>query len=137
METLRDAIRDSCNDTLMQVAERMGAAELAKTLEEFNMGVKTGIDLPGESSGITHEVENMGAVELATSSFGQTFTCTMIQESTAICALVNGGYYYKPHVVSKILDENGAVVKNIEPVLEKQVVSQEISDIVKEYMSSL
>lgn len=137
METLRDAIRDSCNDTLMQVAERMGAAELAKTLEEFNMGVKTGIDLPGESSGITHEVENMGAVELATSSFGQTFTCTMIQESTAICALVNGGYYYKPHVVSKILDENGAVVKNIEPVLEKQVVSQEISDIVKEYMSSV
>ena len=63
----------------------------------------------------------------------------MIQESTAICALVEaqGGYYYKPHVVSKILDENGAVVKNIEPVLEKQVVSQEISDIVKEYMSSV
>ena len=137
VETLRDAIKHSCNDTLMQVAERMGAEDLAKTLEEFNFGFKTGIDLPGESSGITHEVENMGAVELATSSFGQTFTCTMIQEISAISALVNGGYYYKPHVVSKILDENGAVVQNIEPVMEKQVVSEEISAIMREYMSSV
>lgn len=137
METLRDAIKHSCNDTLMQIAERMGAEELAKTLEEFNFGFKTGIDLPGESSGITHEVENMGSVELATSSFGQTFTCTMIQEISAISALVNGGYYYKPHVVSKILDENGAVVQNIEPVMEKQVVSEEVSAIMREYMSAV
>ena len=79
----------------------------------------------------------MGSVELATSSFGQTFTCTMIQEISAISALVNGGYYYKPHVVSKILDENGAVVQNIEPVMEKQVVSEEVSAIMREYMSAV
>ena len=75
--------------------------------------MKTGIDLPGESDGVMFTAETMGPVDLAVCSFGQGLECTMIQETAAICAAINGGYYYKPHVVKEITDESGSVIQRI------------------------
>lgn len=135
-ETLSDAIKNSCNDALMQISDKMGAGELIKYEKIFNFGSKTGIDLPGESSGILHTEESMNATEQATASFGQGFTCTMVQEISAISAVVNGGYYYQPHVVQKIMNQDNAVVKDVESTLLKQVISQETSDMVRSYMQA-
>src|SRR5699024_4370527 len=103
-----------CNDAMMQIAEKMGAEDFAKYQREFGFGSKTGIDLPGEASAsnVLHD-ENMADVDLATSSFGQSFQCTMIQLGSAFCSVINGGYYYQPHVVKQILDSDGNVEKNI------------------------
>ena len=73
------------------------------------------MDLPNESSGTVYSENNMHEVELATSSFGQSLTCTMVQELAAFSAVINGGYYYKPHVVGQITNSDGGVVKNVEP----------------------
>ena len=136
-ETLADSLRDSCNDVMMQLADAMGAEEFMKYQDVFNFGSLTGIDLPGEARGILHIGSDMNVTELATASFGQGYTCTMIQEVAALCSVINGGYYYQPHVVSKILDEDGNVVKNIEPVMMKQTVSSEVSALVREYMGTV
>lgn len=135
-ETLMDVIADSCNDGMMQMAEVMGAEEFIKYQKLNNFGYKTGIDLSGEASGILYSVDSMGSVELATSSFGQGFTCTMIQEAAAMAATINGGYYYKPHLVSKIVDDNGTTVQNIDPVLLKQTISSEVSAMIRSYMQA-
>lgn len=135
-ETLMDIIADSCNDGMMQMAEAMGSEEFIKYQKLNNFGYKTGIDLSGEASGILYSVDSMGNVELATSSFGQGFTCTMIQEAAAMAATINGGYYYKPHLISKIVDDNGTTVQNINPVLLKQTVSSEVSAKIRSYMQA-
>lgn len=139
MQNLSDLIRNSCNDGLMQIAEKMGAETFLKYQSIFNFGSITGIDLPGEAAGLIHSSTQMldGSTELATASFGQGFTCTMIQEVAAICSAINGGYYYKPRVVNKILDENGNIVEEIEPVLLKQTISSEVSALVREHMGSV
>lgn len=136
VETLSDVIADSCNDGMMQMAEAMGAESFIKYQKLNNFGMKTGIDLSGEASGILYSLDSMGDVELATSSFGQGFTCTMIQEAASMAATINGGYYYKPHLVSRILDGNGSTVQNIEPVLLKQTVSSEVSAMIRSYMKA-
>lgn len=136
-ETLADSLKYSCNDVMMQLADQMGAEEFMKYQDIFNFGNLTGIDLPGEAKGILHSGSDMNATELATASFGQGYTCTMIQEVAALCSVINGGYYYQPHVVSKILDEDGNVVKNMEPVMMKQTVSSDISAKVREYMGTV
>lgn len=135
-ETLSDVIADSCNDGMMQLAETMGAEEFVKYQKLNNFGSKTGIDLSGEASGILYSVNNLGSVELATSSFGQGFTCTMIQEAAAMAATINGGYYYKPHLVSKVVNSSGTTVQNMEPVLLKQTVSSEVSSMIRSYMKA-
>lgn len=135
-ETLSDVIADSCNDGMMQMAEVMGAESFIKYQKLNNFGSQTGIDLSGEASGILYSLDNLDSVELATSSFGQGFTCTMIQEAAAMAATINGGYYYKPHLVSKIVDGNGTTVQNIEPVLLKQTVSSDVSAMIRSYMKA-
>ncbi len=139
LETLANTIENSCNDALMQIAEAMGAESFLKYQKVFGFGSTTGIDLPGESSGLIHSTSSMAdsSTELATSSFGQGFTCTMIQELAAICSAINGGYYYKPHVVNKILDENGNVVEEMKPVLLKQTISSDVSALIREYMGTV
>ncbi len=139
VQTLADLIENSCNDGLMQIAETMGAESLLKYQNTFGFGSITGIDLPGEAAGLIHSSSSMsdGSTELATTSFGQGFTCTMIQEMAAICSAINGGYYYKPHVVNKILDEHGSVVEEVEPVLLKQTISSDVSALVREYMAAV
>ena len=138
-ETLADLLKYSCNDGLMQIASEMGPEEFLNYQKIFNFGSTTGIDLPGESAGLIHSENQLSSrsTELACASFGQGYTCTMIQEIAAICSVINGGYYYQPHVVSKILDENGNVVKNMEPVVLKQTVSSDVSALIRSYMGTV
>lgn len=133
-ENLTQVIANSCNDAMMQIGAKMGIEEFTKSQALFNFGTRTGIDLPNEGTGIVHQKDNMTEVDLAVSSFGQGFTCTMIQEINALCSVINGGYYYQPHVVSQILDSDGGVIKNIAPTLEKQTVSSSISADIRSYM---
>lgn len=134
-ETLGEAIANSCNDAMMQIGAKMGATQFIKTQSLFNFGTRTGIDLPNEGAGIIHTKDTMGSTELACSAFGQGFTCTMIQEINAMCSVINGGYYYQPHLVTKILDSNGSTVKTITPTLLKQTISSRISEDVRSYMA--
>ena len=135
--TVDEAVKYSCNDALMQIGALIGEKNFLKYDNIFNFGMKTGIDLPGESSGLLFDADTMGPVELATSSFGQGFTVTMIQEAAAISAAINGGYYYKPHVVKQITDENGAVVQTINPVLERRTNTEAVSEKVRETMGTV
>ena len=138
-ETLSDLIKHSCNDGLMQIGALLGSEEFLKYQKIFNFGATTGIDLPGEATGILHTEENLssGSTELASASFGQGYTCTMIQEIAAICSVINGGYYYQPHVVSKILNEDGDVIKDVQPVVTKQTVSSDVSALIRQYMGTV
>ena len=120
-------LQQSCNPAMMQVAERIGKKTFYEYFGEFGYMNKTGIDLPGEASGINHQYNQFNAVELATSSFGQTFKTTPIQQLTAICTVANGGYVVQPHVVSALLDSDGNVVQSFEDnTVKRQIVSSEV-----------
>ena len=133
-ESLGDVLKNSCNDALMQIGFAMTIPNFIKYQSLFNFGKTTGIDLPNESAGSVYTRETMNEVELSTCTFGQGLTCTMVQEITAFSAVVNGGYYYQPHVVDKILNENGKVIKNSSSLLLKQTVSSDVSDTLREYL---
>ncbi len=135
-QTLAEVIANSCNDAMMQVAEKIGAEQFIKAQSQFNFGTRTGIDLPNEGTGIIHSTDTMGATELACSAFGQGFTCTMIQEINAMCSVINGGYYYQPYLVSKIKDSDGNIVKTVTPTLLKQTISANISSDMRSYMKA-
>lgn len=126
----------SCNDVLMEVAKRMGRDLFAKYQTVFCFGQKTNIDLPGEAvtAGLVYSAENLNEVELATSSFGQSLNCSMIQMACAYASIINGGNYYEPHMVKQILDSNGKVVKNISPVLVKKTISESTSELMRSYL---
>ncbi len=125
------ALTNSCNDVMMQIAAKEGKDTLLRYQNLFNFGSKTGIDLPGENAGILFDSDTMGPVELATSSFGQGYTCTMIQQAAAFASIINGGYYYKPHVVKAVTDSDGNIIENIDSVVERKTVSAEISEYIK------
>ena len=135
-QDLTHVIANSCNDGMMAIAAAMGADEFIKAQSLFNFGSRTGIDLPNEGYGIIHTSETMGTTELACSAFGQGITCTMIQEINAMCSVINGGYYYQPHLVKEIQDGSGSTVKNIVPVLLKQTISSDISADIRSYMAA-
>lgn len=128
--TVTEGIERSCNVCMMYVAQAMGVKDFTKFQHVFNMGLKTNIDLAGEArtASLVYSADNMRAAELATCSFGQGYNCTMIQMIAAFSSLINGGYYYEPHMVKKIVNSSGATVENIEPRLLKQTISQETSD---------
>jgi stage V sporulation protein D (sporulation-specific penicillin-binding protein) len=134
LETVAEAIKNSCNDALMQIGAKMGVSRFVSYQSLFNFGKRTGIDLPNEATGAVYTQDSMNEVELATCVFGQGFTCTMIQEIAAFCSVVNGGYYYQPHVVGKILDEDGKLIKSMDSLLLKQTISSDVSDLVKGYL---
>lgn len=133
--TIGESIERSCNVALVRMAQVIGKDVLLEYMENFNFGLRTNIDLAGEArtASLVFNDNTMGPTELATSSFGQGFNVTMIQMITGFCALINGGYYYEPHMVSKITASDGSVVENIEPRLLKQVISAETSAKVREY----
>lgn len=135
-ETLMDIIANSCNDGMMQIGAIMGKEQFIKTQSQFNFGTRTGVDLPNEGAGIIHTLDSMGVTELACSTFGQGFTCTMIQEINAICSVINGGYYYQPHLVTRVMDSSGGVVKSVTPTLLKQTISSNISAASRTYMEA-
>ena len=138
-ETMQDAVAYSCNVALMDMALAIGADNFCRYQHIFGFGEYTGIDLPGEAytAGLLYSAENMADVDLATNSFGQNFNVTMTQMLSAFCSLINGGYYYEPHVVKQIQDENGNVIETKDPVLLRKTVSAETSDMVKQYMKAV
>ena len=136
LETIEAALMDSCNDALMQMSYKIGAENFLDYQAVFGFGQKTGIDLPGEANtaSLMYTLDNIKPVDLATNSFGQNYNCTMIQMVSAFSSLKNGGNYYKPHVVTKITDDSGNTVENIEPTLLKKTVSQNTSDTLRNYL---
>ena len=128
-------IEVSCNVCMMYVAQATGVQNFTRFQKIFGFGLKTNIDLAGEArtQGLTYSADKMGPTELATCSFGQGFNVSMIQMITAFSSLVNGGYYYEPHVVSKIVSPSGATVQSVEPRILRQTVSQTTSDKIIQY----
>ena len=132
--SLQQSLMKSCNDAMMQMSARLGIKKFAEYQKIFGIGQKTGIDLPGEAdtSGLFFSADRMGPTDLATNSFGQSFNCTMVQLAAAFSSVINGGSYYEPHVVKQILNDQGSVVKKVEPNLVRETVSQATSDFVRE-----
>lgn len=134
---VKRALAVSCNDALMQIAEKEGPETFDKYQEIFNIGSKTGIDLQGETTGIKYSAKYLHPMELATSSFGQGVTTSMIQMAASFCSVINGGNYYVPHVVKRLLDDDGNVVQDIEPVLVRKTISKEVSDYLRTYLQAV
>lgn len=132
--SLAESIAFSCNDALMQIGAKLGSSNFIKYQKVFGFGTKTGIDLVGEAKGIIYDEEHLKPVELATNSFGQSFNTTMVQLMSAFNSTINGGNYYKPHITKQILNENGAIIKNIEPELVRQTISESTSTFLRNAM---
>ena len=128
---LEEGLCYSCNDVMMNIAARLSVPSILQYERNFGLGSRTGIDLPGEATGFIFSEDTMSAVDVATTSFGQGFSATMIQVAAAYCALINGGYYYQPRIVRQIVDENGGLVKKFEPELVKTVITEEISSFLR------
>lgn len=139
MLTVKEAVEKSCNVALMQMGDAIGKDNFLTFQELYNWGLKTNIDLAGEArtAGLVYNSATMGEAELATSTFGQGFNATMIQMIAGFCSLVNGGYYYEPHVVNKIVSSDGTTIKNIEPRLLKQTVSASTSEKIIDYCNGV
>ncbi len=137
--SVQEGIERSCNVVLMDVAFAMGAEKFVDYQRKFGFGLKTNIDLAGEArtASMVFPKDTIGITDLATNSFGQSFNVTMIQMITGFCSLINGGYYYEPHVVSKITTADGATIENIEPRVLKQTVSQSTSDTIIEFCNTV
>ncbi len=133
--TVQQAVAYSCNVALMKMASRIGADTFSKFQQVFQFGLKTNIDLAGEArtASLLKSASDMDAADLATYSFGQNFNVTMIQMIAGFSSLINGGYYYEPHVVDRITNSSGATVQNIEPRILKQTVSESTSELIRKY----
>lgn len=138
-ESVQDAVAYSCNVAMMHMAEKIGVDHFLKYQHIFGFGEYTGIDLPGEAytEQLLFTKENMLDVNLATCSFGQGFNVTMTQVAAAFSSLVNGGYYYEPHVVKQIQDGDGKVVETKDPVLLRKTISAETSEQLKPYLRAV
>ncbi len=130
--TVEQALMQSCNVALMEIAQKEQRTVFAKYQDVFGFGKTTSIDLTGEASGAVYDEEGLNPVELATSSFGQGLTVTMIQLGTAFCSVINGGNYYEPHMVKQIVDENGGIINNIEPTVLRKTISSETSEFMRQ-----
>ena len=130
--TFAEAIQRSCNPSFMQMGQVLGVSNFTKYFDSFGLTEVTGIDLPGEASGIYHQEENMGIAELSSSAFGQTFKITPIQMITAASATINGGKLVQPYVVKQIVDSDKNIIESYEPKIKRQVVSAETSEIMQE-----
>lgn len=136
LETVEDALKNSCNDALMQMSYDIGPENFSKYQQIFGFGTKTNIDLPGEArtDSLIYTEDQLSTINLATNSFGQNFNVTMIQVVSAFCSIINGGNYYQPHVVKKITDENGNVIQEDNGTLLKKTVSSSTSELLKQYL---
>ena len=132
----RPALMESCNAALMDIGLGLGRNKFSKYNKLYGFGQRTGVDLPGETSGLIHTKEELNPVELATSSFGQTQTVTMVQMLSGFSSLINGGNYYQPHLVKEIQNSNGDVVKTIDPVVVKRTTSEDTSSKLRSYLKS-
>lgn len=129
-----EAISNSCNPAFIQIGQMLGAGKFRQYYQGFGFSDKTGIDLPGEAEDSFWEEGKMGGVDLAVASFGQNFSITPIQMITACAAVSNGGYVVQPHVVSKITDSKGNVIKTVDKKIKRQVISDDTSKKMNEYL---
>lgn len=136
-ETFVQGVQNSCNPVFMEVAERVGAEKFYGYMDKLGVLEKTGVDLPGESSGIMHKPDKIGSVELATMSFGQSFQITPLQLLKAASIVVNGGYSITPHVGMKVLDIDGNIIKDFGMEKGEQIISNKTSETMKEILESV
>lgn len=136
-QTFAQGVQNSCNPVFIEVCNRLGVSKLYDYIEGFGFMEKTGLDLPGEAKGILYNEKNVGPVELATISFGQSISVTPMQLIRAISAISNDGKLMQPRVVKGFTDDKGNVIEEIEPVMTRQVISEETSDEMMEIAESV
>ena len=136
-QTFTEGVYNSCNPVFMDIAEALGAETFYSYLDAFGFNRKTGIDVPGEAAGIFHKLENVGPVELATMSFGQSFQITPLQLLSAGSAIINGGYSITPHFAIKTIDEDGNIVEQFDHSRGEQIISSETSSIMREILEGV
>ena len=132
---MAEALRKSCNIYYIQLGQRVGSQQFYNYFDAFGFTARTGVDLPSETNFMQYyRADQLGEVQLASSSFGQAMAITPLQMCTAIAATVNGGYLVTPHVVDKITDSNGNVIQEIGANVRRQVISQSASEVIREMM---
>jgi stage V sporulation protein D (sporulation-specific penicillin-binding protein) len=136
-ENFVQGVQNSCNPVFMEIGEWLGAETFLEYMQKFGFTEKTGIDLAGEATGIMHKLENVGPVELATMSFGQSFQITPLRLLRAASSIVNGGYLITPHFAKGIADENGNIVENFQYEKGEQIISRETSETMKTILESV
>ena len=132
--SLGQALMVSCNDVMMQISAKLGKEKFLDYMDAFGIGRKTGIDLPGEATGTVFNNDTMHSTQLATSSFGQSQTVTMVQMAAAFSAIVNGGNYYRPHVVEEVSSESGAVIQSEDDAVESKVITEKTSRLLRKFL---
>lgn len=136
-ETFVQGAQNSCNPVFIEVGLRLGVDNYYKYFEQFGLLTKTGIDLPGEAATIMHKKENIGQVELATISFGQSFQITPIQLATTVSSLINGGTRVTPHFGVQVMDDDGILVKTLKYDTKKNIISEETSETVRTILETV
>ena len=136
-ETFVQGIQNSCNPVFIDIGLRLGVDNFYKYFQQFGLMNQTGVDLPGEAGTIMHKKENVGLVELATMSFGQSFQITPVQMATTVSSLVNGGKRVTPHLGVRVLDENGKTIKEFAYDEGEQIVSEETSETMQMLLESV
>jgi len=136
-ETFVQGVQNSCNPVFMEIGERLGAETFLQYMQKFGFSQKTGVDLAGEATGIIHKLENIGPVELATMSFGQSFQITPLQLLRAASAIVNGGYLITPHFAKAVVDGEGNTVEEFSCETGEQIISRETSETMKGILESV
>lgn len=133
-QTLAEGVKNSCNPVFMKIALDMGSEKFYDYLDAFGLGQPTGLDFPGESSGIVTEQKYVRNTDLARIGFGQSIAVTPIQMANAVCAAVNGGNLMQPYLVEKLTDKDGNVVESFEPTVKQRVISEQTSQTVREIL---
>ena len=137
-QTMLEVVENSCNPGFVKIGQTLGTQTLMNYIDAYGFGDKTGIDLNGESTGILFDVEDMGPVELATTSFGQGISVTPIQQVRAVSAAINGGNLYTPYIVGAFLEsETDSLIEKNEPEITGQVISEETSSLVRYALESV
>lgn len=136
-ETFVQGIQNSCNPVFIEIGLRLGTYDFYKYFEQFGLMGETGVDLPGEASTIMHKKENVGQVELATMSFGQSFQVTPVQMAATVSSLINGGYRVTPHFGVQVLDAKGKKIETLHEGRGKRVVSEETSKTMQKLLESV
>ena len=137
-QTYIQVVQNSCNPGFVSLGNKLGKERLFKYIKNFGFGKKTNIDLNGEASGILFNIDKVGPVELATTSFGQGISVTAIQQITAVSAVINGGTLYKPYIVKRIVEPNSnEIIKEFKPQKIKQVISEKTSETVRSVLETV
>ena len=137
-QTFLQVLQNSCNPGFVKLGQMLGKEKLFSYIEKFGFGTKTGVDLNGEGQGIIFPLDKVGNVELSTTAFGQGVSVTPIQQVTAVSAVVNNGYLYKPYIVKSIAEkETNTVIKETSKTLVRKVISSETSTIMRHALESV